>query len=66
VRKYLLDHSKKKEIIKDNIPIKDFPLYMQNLWQTIEQDKDINLPQEKILLSNMRCHEIQKKVYEDF
>lgn len=46
--------------------MKDIPLYMQNLWQTIENDKDINLPQEKILLSNMRCHEIQKKVYEDF
>jgi len=22
----------------------DFPLYMKNLWDTIEADKDINLP----------------------
>lgn len=37
---------------------------MQNIWTTIEQDKDINLPQEKVLLSSMRCQEIKRKAYE--
>lgn len=39
---------------------------MQNIWTTIEQDKDINLPQEKVLLSSMRCQEIKKKAYETY
>ncbi len=36
--------------------MKDLPQYMKNIWETIEADKDINLPEEKILLSNMKCH----------
>ena len=35
--------------------MKDFPIYMQNLWNIIELDEDINLPHEKILLSKMKC-----------
>lgn len=41
----------------------DFPQYMKNLWETITSDKDVNLPQEKILLSNMKCHEIKNQIY---
>ncbi len=35
--------------------MKDFPQYIKNLWETIQADKDIDLPQEKVLLSNMKC-----------
>lgn len=66
LRNYLDKRAANTEITKDNVPMKDFPQYMQNLWETIEADKDINLPQEKILLSNMRCHQIQKRVYEAY
>lgn len=39
---------------------------MENIWGTISADKDINLPQEKVLLSSMRCQEIKKLVYENY
>lgn len=39
---------------------------MQNIWSTIEADKDINLPQEKVLLSSMRCQQIKKKAYQTY
>ena len=44
--------------------MEDVPQYMKNLWETIESDKDINLPQEKVLLSNMKCHEVKKAIYD--
>ncbi len=33
----------------------DVPQFMKNLWETITLDKDVNLPQQKVLLSNMKC-----------
>jgi hypothetical protein len=45
LKKFLADSTKNQDLIKDNIPITDLPQYMQNIWTTIEQDKDINLPQ---------------------
>lgn len=52
--------------MRDNIPIADTPRFMENVWKTIEQDKDINLPQEKVLLSSMRCQEIKKRLSEAY
>ena len=45
LRGYLDKRASSKQITKDNVPMKDFPQYMQNLWHTIQADKDINLPQ---------------------
>lgn len=45
LKKFLADSTKNQDLIKDNIPVTDLPQYMQNIWTTIEQDKDINLPQ---------------------
>ena len=64
LKKFLVESTQNQELIRDNIPVTDLPQYMQNIWTTIEQDKDINLPQEKVLLSSMRCQEIKKKAYE--
>lgn len=53
-----------QKVIKSNVSMEDVPQYMKNLWETIESDKDINLPQEKVLLSNMKCHEVKKAIYD--
>jgi hypothetical protein len=58
--------TKNPELVRDNLPIGDTPRYMENVWKTIEQDKDINLPQEKVLLSSMRCQEIKKRLQEAY
>jgi hypothetical protein len=55
LKKFLAESTRNQDLIRDNIPVTDLPQYMQNIWTTIEQDKDINLPQEKVLLSSMRC-----------
>jgi hypothetical protein len=39
---------------------------MANIWTTIDSDKDVNLPEEKVLLSSMRCGQIKKKVLETY
>lgn len=65
LRKFLIENTKNKELTKDNVPVQDLSQYMKNLWETIEADKDINLPQEKILLSNMRCQEIKQKIMDE-
>ena len=37
--------SKNDQTIKSNISMEDVPQYMKNIWETIEADKDINLPE---------------------
>ena len=66
VRDFLVKDAEKRGIYDSNISMKDFPQYLKNLWETIESDKDINLPQEKILLSNMKCHDVKKEAYEKY
>ena len=46
--------------------MEDLPQYMKNIWETIETDKDINLPKEKILLSQMKCQEIKAAVFQQY
>lgn len=55
VKQFLVNSTTNKDLVHDNIPVTDLPLYMENIWNTIKSDKDINLPQEKVLLSSMRC-----------
>lgn len=66
LKDFLVQSTKNKDLVHDNIPVTDLPQFMENIWETIEKDKDIDLPQEKILLSSMRCQEIKKKAYETY
>jgi hypothetical protein len=38
-----------------NLPIDAMPQYLSNIWDTIANNKDLNLPNEKILVSTLRC-----------
>ena len=38
-----------------NLPISGLSMYFCNIWDTISNNKDLNLPSEKILVSNLRC-----------
>jgi hypothetical protein len=49
-----------------NIPIDSFFLYMAQTWDTIEQNKDLNIPNQKIMISNYRCTEIKEESVVDF
>lgn len=49
-----------------NIPIDDFFLYMAQTWETIEQNKDLNIPNQKVMISNFRCTEIKEESLVEF
>ncbi|CAK89528.1 unnamed protein product (macronuclear) [Paramecium tetraurelia] len=42
-----------------NVRWSDMPQYLSNIWEVISNNKDLNLPNEKILISNMRCQQIK-------
>lgn len=46
---------------KSDVTIKDFPHFLQQIWESIQKDKDLNLPGEKIILARFRCEEIFKE-----
>ncbi|KAM3131180.1 hypothetical protein pb186bvf_016760 [Paramecium bursaria] len=47
-----------------NIPMIDMSYYLSNIWDTIANNKDLNLPGEKTLISNMRCQQIKQDTIE--
>lgn len=49
-----------------NIPIDDFYRYMSQTWQTVSENKDLNIPNQKIMISNYRCAEIKEESLVDF
>ncbi|CAK59029.1 unnamed protein product (macronuclear) [Paramecium tetraurelia] len=47
-----------------NVRWSDMPQYLSNIWVVIANNKDLNLPNEKILISNMRCQQIKLEALE--
>jgi hypothetical protein len=44
--------------IKSQIPIDGLDIYMDNLWKDINNNKDLNLPSQREIVSSYRCQEI--------
>lgn len=63
VREFLFKIAKNHELTKNNVLVEDFPKYLSNVWKTIQEEKDLNLPAEKILVANLRCNEIKAEAY---
>lgn len=49
----------------NNIPIEDLYLYMSQTWRTVAENKDLNIPDQKIMVSNFRCSEIKEESFKD-
>ncbi len=43
---------------KKTVPMDGFAVYAQNIWQTIEAAKDLNLPSQRSMLATFRCDEV--------
>lgn len=69
-RAQLMDPANDSNFLKDqnfkNVPITDFFRYMSQSWQSISQNKDLNIPNQKIMISNYRCSEIKDESLADF
>lgn len=46
----------------NNVPIDGLGFYVNSIWTTIKECKDINLPNQRILVSTLRCTEIKAEV----
>jgi hypothetical protein len=48
--------------IDSNVPMDGLYLFMDNVWTTIKECKDINLPSQKTLVANLRCTDIKNEI----
>ena len=53
--KYLFDHVNYDK----NVPIDGFSKYTWDMWSTIINNKDVNIPGQKEMLAQFRCNEIK-------
>ena len=44
-----------------NLPVDGLFLYMSQIWQAILTNKDINIPNQKIMVSSFRCNEVKNE-----
>ena len=63
LRKKLTDKSDSSYILKgnnpNNVPVDSMFNYMKGIWEIIEQNKDIDIPNQKRMVANYRCQEIK-------
>ena len=48
--------------VAKNIPFDGLYMFTEKVWDTIKENKELNLPSQKIIVSNFRCSEIKKEV----
>jgi len=56
------DYVFKHHDLDTNVPIDGLYLFMDNVWTTIKECKDINLPSQKTLVANLRCTDIKNEI----
>lgn len=49
-----------------NVPLDGWNMYAANIWEQIEQNKDLDLPTQQILVARFRCGEISTQAIEQF
>lgn len=47
-----------------NVPFDGLYKFCENVWDAIKENKELNLPSQKIIVSNFRCSEIKKTTLE--
>lgn len=63
LRTFLFELSSNPKLTKSNVLVEDFPQFLENVWKTIQDEKDLNLPAEKVLIANLRCNQIKDESY---
>ena len=51
---------------KTDIPVDGVFLYFSEIWSVIKNDKDINIPSQKEMLSSLRCNELKLEALKSF
>jgi predicted DNA-binding transcriptional regulator len=63
VRDFLFKLGRDKTMTDKNVLVADFPQFLNNVWKTIQEEKDLNLPAEKVLIANMRCNDAKTAAF---
>lgn len=48
------------------VPVDGWPIYSEQIWAQIEENKDLDLPTQQILVARFRCEEIASQAWETF
>lgn len=48
------------------VPIDGWPMYAEQVWQQIEENKDLDLPTQQILVARFRCDDIAAEAWNEF
>lgn len=49
-----------------NVPLDGWPMYSEQIWEQIEQNKDLDLPTQQTLVARFRCEEIANQAWSEF
>jgi len=49
-----------------DVPVDGLSLYLSEIWNVIQSDKDINIPSQKEMLSTLRCNELKAEALQSF
>jgi hypothetical protein len=58
--KYIL-----KQDYKIDVPADGLPTYAESIWDTIQSEKDLDLPSQRHMLAVFRCDEIAKVTFDN-
>ncbi|KAG6335255.1 hypothetical protein ID866_3830 [Astraeus odoratus] len=61
-----LDNYVFKDIYHKRIPADGVAVYMENIWQQVQSNKDLDLPTQQELLAQFRCDEISSTALSEF
>lgn len=48
------------------VPLDGWPMYSEQIWEQIEQNKDLDLPTQQTLVARFRCEEIANQAWQHF
>ncbi|ELP92077.1 GTP-binding protein, putative, partial [Entamoeba invadens IP1] len=49
-----------------NIPADGLSCFCEQIWETIKDNKELDLPSQREMLSKFRCNEISSQIYKEF
>jgi hypothetical protein len=45
----------------DRVPMDGLALYVEKSWEKIKQQKELNLPDQRIMVASLRCNELKEE-----
>ncbi|KAL6285483.1 hypothetical protein ACE6H2_009873 [Prunus campanulata] len=66
MRRKFFHHNKLAGDRQAVVPASGFSLSIQEIWEKIKKDRDLDIPSIKVMVATVRCEEIANEKYSDF